>query len=80
MNVLNKELSRNNRLWLFLAVFRFLLNPHPDPAFEAEYGSGPGSGSQIREHSALQNMKILNFFLFLWVIFAVLDMDLDPLT
>jgi hypothetical protein len=28
-----------------------------------------------REHSALQNMKILNFFLFLWVIFALLDPD-----
>ncbi len=32
------------------------------------------------EHPALQNMKILNFFLFLWVIFALLDPnpDLDP--
>ncbi len=32
----------------------------------------------IREHPALQNMKILYFFLFLWVIFALLDPD--PLT
>ncbi len=31
-----------------------------------------------REHPALQNMKFLNFFLFLWVIFALLDPDPDP--
>jgi hypothetical protein len=29
------------------------------------------------EYPALQNMKFLNFFLFLWVIFALLDPDLD---
>jgi hypothetical protein len=28
-----------------------------------------------KEHPALQNMKILNFFLFLSVIFALLDPD-----
>ncbi len=28
-----------------------------------------------REHSALQNMKFHNFFLFLWVIFALMDPD-----
>jgi hypothetical protein len=28
-----------------------------------------------REHPALQNMKILYFFLSLWVIFALLDPD-----
>jgi hypothetical protein len=28
-----------------------------------------------REYSALQNMKFLNFFLLLWVIFALLDLD-----
>jgi hypothetical protein len=33
-----------------------------------------------REHPALQNMKILDFFLFLWVIFALLDPDPDPAT
>jgi hypothetical protein len=31
-----------------------------------------------REHPALQNLKILNFFLFLWVILALLDPDPDP--
>jgi hypothetical protein len=30
-----------------------------------------------REHPALQNMKFLDFFLFLWVIFALLDPDPD---
>ncbi len=30
------------------------------------------------DHPALQNMKILNFFLFLWVFFAL--QDPDPLT
>ncbi len=28
-----------------------------------------------REHPALQNMKILYFFQFFWVIFALLDPD-----
>ncbi len=28
-----------------------------------------------REHPALQNMKFLDFFLFLWVIFALLVLD-----
>jgi hypothetical protein len=30
-----------------------------------------------REHPVLKNMKILNIFLFLWVIFALLDPDPD---
>jgi hypothetical protein len=30
-----------------------------------------------RERPALQNMKFLNFFLLLWVIFALLDLDPD---
>jgi hypothetical protein len=30
-----------------------------------------------REHSVLKNMKILDFFLFLWVIFGLLDPDPD---
>ncbi len=33
-----------------------------------------------REHPALQNMKIQYFFLFFWVIFALLDPDPDPAT
>ncbi len=34
--------------------------------------------SKEKEHPALQNMKFLNFFLLLWVIFALLDTDPDP--
>ncbi len=30
-----------------------------------------------REHPALQNMKFLDFFLLFWVLFALLDPDLD---
>jgi hypothetical protein len=30
-----------------------------------------------REHPALQKLKFINFFLFLWVIFALLDPDPD---
>jgi hypothetical protein len=33
-----------------------------------------------REHPALQKMKFMNFFLCLWVIFALLDPDSDPRT
>ncbi len=33
-----------------------------------------------REHPVLKNMKILDFFLFLWVIFALMDPDPDPAT
>jgi hypothetical protein len=31
-----------------------------------------------REHPALQKMKILSFFQFFWVVFALLDPDPDP--
>jgi hypothetical protein len=31
-----------------------------------------------RRHPALQNMKFLHFFQFLWVIFALLDPDPHP--
>jgi hypothetical protein len=31
-----------------------------------------------REHPVLKNMKILDFFLFFWVIFVLLDPDPDP--
>jgi hypothetical protein len=30
-----------------------------------------------REHPELENIKFLNLFLFLWVIFALLDPDTD---
>ncbi len=33
-----------------------------------------------REHPAIQNLKFLHFFLFLWLIFALLDSDPDPAT
>jgi hypothetical protein len=33
-----------------------------------------------REHPAIQDMKILYFFLYLWVIFALLDPDPDTET
>jgi hypothetical protein len=36
--------------------------------------------SPQREHPALKNMKLLNLSMFLWVIFALLDPDPDPLT
>jgi hypothetical protein len=35
------------------------------------------SSALKREHPALQNMKFLNFFLFFWVNFALLDLDPD---
>jgi hypothetical protein len=36
-----------------------------------------GAFSPQREHPALQKMKFINFFIFLCVIFALLDPDLD---
>jgi hypothetical protein len=61
-----------------------------DPAFYAEYRTGsrflirPASTEEAfspqrvkREHPALQNMKFLDFFLLLWVLFALLDPDPD---
>jgi hypothetical protein len=36
--------------------------------------------SSKREHPTLQNMKILYFFRYLWVIFVLLDPDPDPST
>jgi hypothetical protein len=48
----------------------------PEPAFFLIMDPDPGFDDL--KHSALQNMKILYFFLFLWVIFALLDPDPDP--
>jgi hypothetical protein len=31
-----------------------------------------------REHTTLRNMKFLNFFLFRWVMFALLDPEPEP--
>jgi hypothetical protein len=31
-----------------------------------------------KEHPVLKNMKILDFLIYLWVIFALLDPDPDP--
>ncbi len=45
----------------------------PEPAFFLI--TDPDPGFDDLKHSALQNMKILYFFLFLWVIFALLDPD-----
>ncbi len=38
----------------------------------------PKHPSYKREHQALQNMKFLNFFLFLWVIYAKINADAEP--
>ncbi len=60
------------------------MSPDPDPAFKAEYRSRSRTSKLqekpsvlIIEHQALRNM-FLNFFLVLWVIFALLDPDPDP--
>jgi hypothetical protein len=37
-----------------------------------------GEPFSLQSHPKLRNMKFLNFFLFLWVIFAPLDPDPDP--
>ncbi len=55
---------------LWIRIQHFLIN----------YGSGfripdPGPGFDDLKHPAPQNMIILYFFLFLWVIFALLDPD-----
>jgi hypothetical protein len=41
-------------------------------------GQRQRDGGLKRDHLALQNMKYLNFFLLLWVIFVLLDPDPDP--
>jgi hypothetical protein len=66
----------------------WIIDPDPDPAFQAENQSGSRvlRTSKLqeklsafkKEYAALQNMKFLTCVLFLWVIFALLDSD--PLT
>jgi hypothetical protein len=47
--------------------------------------TGEAPSALKREHPALQKMKFINFFLFLWVYFALLDpgpgtsLNLDPI-
>jgi hypothetical protein len=55
-----------------LKNFYSLLIPRP-PQRTAKLQEKPTALK--REHPALQNMKFLYFFLFLWVIFALLDPD-----
>ncbi len=59
----------------FLFKNRNLLNPRP-PKRTSKLQEK--SSALKRDHPALQNMKILKFFQFLWVIFAL--QDPDPLT
>jgi hypothetical protein len=40
--------------------------------------TGEAFSPQKRTPSILQNMKLLIFFLFLWVVFALFDPDPDP--
>jgi hypothetical protein len=56
----------------------FLINNYNLPILRPPYGMSKlqeKHSALRREHPALQNMKFLNFFLFLWVIFAFLDPD-----
>jgi hypothetical protein len=61
---------------IFYIKKRNLLIPRP-PKRTPKLLEKPSSALK-KEHSALQNMKILNFFLFVWVIFALLDPDPNP--
>ncbi len=67
--------------WKFILIFLIkscnLLIPRP-PKRTPKLQEKPSA--LTGEHPAIQNMKILYFFLFLWVIFALLDPDPDPAT
>ncbi len=56
--------------WSKIAVCLSLGTPKGRPSYRRSL--------QPREHPALQNMKILYFFLFLWIIFFLLDPDPVP--
>jgi hypothetical protein len=58
----------------------FNADPDPDPAFFPISKLQEKPSALKREHPAFQNMTILYFFLFLCVIFALLDPDPDPAT
>ncbi len=65
---------------LCCVVFLGLLDPDPlvrdtDPAPAPTIIKQSSKKNLKREHPVLKNMKILDFFLFLWVIFALLDPD-----
>jgi hypothetical protein len=49
----------------------------PEASIKDVYVLQKKPSARQREHPALQNMKFLNFFLLLWVIFALLDPDFE---
>jgi hypothetical protein len=53
--------------------FYFIVKKFQFTSPEASIKDAHATGDAL----ALKNMKILDFFLFLWVIFALLDPDLD---
>ncbi len=63
-NLTNVQLEKMEFFWSKLSVYLFL-GLHKD-------------AQATEEHSALENMKFLNFFLFSLVIFALLDPEPDP--
>ena len=68
----------HKKVKFFLGSNTTILNfPIPRPP-ERTYKLQKKTSALKREHPALQNMKFYNFFLLLWVIFALLDPD--PLT
>ncbi len=71
-----KNFSKKNKKKFWIKNYNLLI-PRPP-----ERKSKPQKrlSALKREHPALHNMKFLNFFLLLWVIFALLDPDTDALT
>jgi hypothetical protein len=69
-----KKITAEKKIIFFLIKNYNLPIPRP-PKRTPELQEKPSALE--REHPALQNMKILYFFLFLWVIFALLDPDPD---
>jgi hypothetical protein len=72
---LKKKFIAGNLISIFLIKNCNLLIPRPSlrtPKLQEK------PSALKREHPILKNMKILDFFLFLWVIFDFLDPDPDP--
>jgi hypothetical protein len=66
-----KKFTAEKKFTIFLIKNCFLPIPRPPQATKEAFRPS----ALKREYPPLQNMKLLNFILFLWVILALLDPD-----
>jgi hypothetical protein len=77
---MTKNWKKNLKLKIFVIIFFSSKIATNWASIKDVQATGEAFSPQRREHPAIQNMKFLYLFLFLWVIFALLDPGPEPAT